>query len=71
LDIDPKADLALQDSERTNRLKILLERAGIGGQTQAWASYLGASSGTAGNAVGNTLGNQPGYGSAMTSLMGS
>lgn len=51
LNIDPKTDLALKENERTQRLNILLKRAGIGGQTEAWANYLGASSGTMGNAA--------------------
>jgi len=65
LDIDPKTDLALQDHERSQRLDILLKRAGVGGQTQAWANYLGAASGTAGNAAQGVAAGSPGFGSAL------
>lgn len=65
LDITPQNDLATQENERTQRLNILLKRAGIGGQTQAWADYLGASSGTAGNAAQGLAAGSPGFGSSL------
>jgi len=65
LDIDPKTDLALQDHERSQRLDILLKRAGVPGQTQAWANYLGAASGTAGNAAQGLAAGSAGFGSSL------
>lgn len=41
----PSELINIRGQERTQRMNILLQRAGIGGQTQAWANYLNQTGG--------------------------